>query len=327
VAFGTDRGTQQSLDLLRLDTYTRYGEYWLTHHMGPLATLVIVPVALIGWARRCRTGARRARGDHLRVSGRGIGGRPHVAGAIQPAQPRAAAAARRDFAGGGAAHLLAQIAAAFGVLWIGVLLVQWSIYTFDELAPLQARTPQLWVAATTRRGRPAALPTPGYWIAPDVLATIGSPEGDAESLGMLIDTWEIHRGTLRYLAARDKLNLTIAPLTEHTGAGWGDLFANRWLLRKDGDNSAVRAPGQALLARIDAHDPLFDQLYTPVKTLSAAQRRHGDTVHARRPAPAARIPGDPDRDRAGGRGAQRVVVARRHTALWRPRRRGVDGGA
>jgi hypothetical protein len=52
VAFGTDRGTQQSLDLLRLDTYTRYGEYWLTHHMGPLATLVIVPVALIGWARR-----------------------------------------------------------------------------------------------------------------------------------------------------------------------------------------------------------------------------------------------------------------------------------
>jgi hypothetical protein len=43
-----------------------------------------------------------------------------------------------------------------------------------------------------------------------VLATIGSPEGDADSLGMLVDTWEIHRGALRYLAARDKQNLTIA---------------------------------------------------------------------------------------------------------------------
>ena len=35
---------------------------------------------------------------------------------------------------------------------------------------------------------------------------------------------------------------------------------------KDGDNSAVKAPGQADLARIASGDPLFHQMYEPVKT-------------------------------------------------------------
>jgi hypothetical protein len=267
VAFGTDRGTQQSLDLLRLDTYTRYGEYWLTHHMGPLATLVIVPVALIGWARRLPHW-RQARPAVI-IYASAVVGSAVVLTLLAQSNPRNLVPLLPLVAillAEGLRTFSRRIAAAFGVLWIGVLLVQWSIYTFDELAWVQARTPQLWVRGDYTAWPASGPSDPGYWIGPDVLAMIGSPEGDAESLGMLIDTWEIHRGTLRYLAARDRLNLTIAPLTEHTGAGWGDLFANRWLLRKDGDNSAVRAPGQALLARIDAHDPLFDQLYTPVKT-------------------------------------------------------------
>jgi hypothetical protein len=267
VAFGTDRGTQQSLDLLRLSSYTRYGEYWLTHHMGPLATLVIVPVALIGWARRLPHW-RQARPPVI-IYASAVVGSAVVLTLLAQSNPRNLVPLLPLVAillAEGLRTFTRKIAAVFGVLWIGVLLVQWSIYTFDELAPLQARTPQLWVYGDYTAWPASGPSDPGYWIAPDVLATIGNPEGDAESLGMLIDTWEIHRGTLRYLAARDKLNLAIAPLTEHTGAEWGDLFANRWLLRKDGDNSAVRAPGQALLARIDAHDPIFDQLYTPVKS-------------------------------------------------------------
>ncbi|HHY55408.1 MAG TPA: hypothetical protein GYA08_08220 [Chloroflexi bacterium] len=266
VAFGTDRGTQQSLDLLRLSTYTRYGEYWLTHHMGPLATLVIAPVAFIGWARRIPQW-RQARPTVI-IYGATVVGAALVLTLLAQSNPRNLVPLLPLVAillAEGLRSFSRQVAAVLGALWIGVLLVQWSIYTFDELAPLQARTPQLWVYGDYTAWPASGSSAPGYWIGPDVLATIGSPEGDAESLGMLIDAWEIHRGTLRYLAARDQLNLTIAPLTEHTDAGWGDLFANRWLLRKDGDNSAVRAPGQALLARIDAGDPLFDQLYTPVK--------------------------------------------------------------
>ena len=266
VAFGTDRGTQQSLDLLRLDTYTRYGEYWLTHHMGPLATLVIVPVALIGWARRLPHW-RQARPTVI-IYWSALLGSVIVLTLLAQSNPRNLVPLLPLVAillAEGLRTFSRNVAALFGVLWIGVLLAQWSLYTFDELAWVQARTPQLWVYGDYTAWPARGPSDPGYWIAPDVLATIGSPEGDAESLGMLIDTWEIHRGALRYLAARDKLNLTIAPLTEHTGAEWGDLFANRWLLLKDGDNSAVRVPGQALLARIAAHDSLFDQLYTPVK--------------------------------------------------------------
>lgn len=266
VAFGTDRGTQQSLDLLRLSTYTRYGEYWLTHHMGPLATLVIVPAALIGWARRLPHW-RQARPTVI-LYWSALVGASIVLTLLAQSNPRNLVPLLPLVAillAEGLRTFSRQIAAVFGVLWISVLLVQWSIYTFDELAWVQARTPQLWVYGDYTAWPAHGPSDPGYWIGPDVLATIGSPEGDAESLGMLIDTWELHRGTLRYLAARDKLNLTITPLTEQTGAGWGDLFANRWLLLKDGDNSAVRAPGQALLARIAAHDPLFDQLYMPVK--------------------------------------------------------------
>lgn len=276
VAFGTDRGTQQSLDLLRLSTYTRYGEYWLTHHMGPLATLVIVPVALIGWARRLPHW-RQARSPVI-IYASAVVGSAVVLTLLAQSNPRNLVPLLPLVAillAEGLRTFSRRVAAVFGVLWIGVLLVQWSIYTFDELAPLQARTPQLWVYGDYTAWPARGSSDPGYWIGPDVLATIGSPEGDAESLGMLIDTWELHRGTLRYLAARDKLNLTIAPLTERTGATWGDLFANRWLLLKDGDNSAVRAPGQALLARIAAHDPLFDQLYTPVKSYPLP---NGDTA-------------------------------------------------
>jgi hypothetical protein len=43
------------------------------------------------------------------------------------------------------------------------------------------------------------------------------------------------------------------------------VLANRWILVKDGDNSAVKAPGQAVIAGIEQGNPLFHQLYAPVR--------------------------------------------------------------
>jgi hypothetical protein len=40
---------------------------------------------------------------------------------------------------------------------------------------------------------------------------------------------------------------------------------NQWVLLKEGDNSQVAAPGQALLQRISDNDPLFTPLYQEVK--------------------------------------------------------------
>ena len=68
-------------------------------------------------------------------------------------------------------------------------------------------------------------------------------------------------------------------LTEDHNHGWGDALANRWLLVKDGDNSNVGPPGQAVIDGIEHPDArgyqLFHQLYTPVQVFPLPD---GDTV-------------------------------------------------
>lgn len=275
VAFGTDRGTQESLDLLRPDMYARYFKYWLTHHMGPLATLLIMPVALIGWAMRLPRW-RQARPTvviyWLTVVGAYVSltllaqSNPRNIVPLLPLVAILLAESLRSYP--------RRIALAFGVAWMAVLLTQWSLYTFDGMARVYARSPQLWVHGDYTAWPATGSSDPGYWIGPDVLATIGNPEGDAESLGMLVDTWEIHRGKLRYLAALENQNITINALTEHD-ARWGSALTNRWILLKDGENPEVRESGRAILERIETGDALFDQLYRPVKQYPLPD---GDTV-------------------------------------------------
>ncbi|MBO9393442.1 hypothetical protein [Caldilinea sp.] len=167
-----------------------------------------------------------------------------------------------------------RVARILAATWFVVLLVQWSIYTFDSLAVIYERSPQLWVHGDYTAWPATGSSDPAYWIGPDVLATIGDPEGDAESLGVLVDTWEIHRGKLRYLAALHRQNITIQALTEHD-ARWGSVLLNRWLLIKDGDNAELSEAAQTILRRIEQGDRTFAQLYTPVKRYPLP---NGDTV-------------------------------------------------
>ena len=87
-----------------------------------------------------------------------------------------------------------------------------------------------------------------YASAPErMLAAIGEPpDGDADSLGILVNTWEVNRGAFRYLAERSDQTVKIMTLTEDKNRGWSDALANRWLLVKDGDNSNVSTPGLAV---------------------------------------------------------------------------------
>ena len=97
VAFGTDRGTQESFSLLRWSTYTRYFGYWLSHHMGPLATLLILPVAVVGLGPPLAGVAQGARHRRRLLAHRRRGvAVADAPGAVQPAQPGAAPAHRRD---------------------------------------------------------------------------------------------------------------------------------------------------------------------------------------------------------------------------------------
>jgi len=268
VAFGTDRGTQEAWNLLRLEQYTRYFSYWRTHHMGLLASLLIIPPALVGWWRK-RSVWRTPRMS-VAVVGLTVLSSWLLLTVVAQANPRNLVPILPAIAilivegwrmlGIPAAPLVAGMG-------LAVLSLQWSIYTFDALAPLYQRTPVLWVHGDYTAWPRTGSSDSGYWIHPDVLTTIrdANPTDNPATLGMLIDSWEIHRGAFRYLNTAEGYNVQINALTEDDTAGWSDLFANEWVLLKDGDNSAVKEPGQRLLAAIANDDALFDRLYKPVR--------------------------------------------------------------
>jgi 4-amino-4-deoxy-L-arabinose transferase-like glycosyltransferase len=281
VAFGTDRGTQEALDLTRLDNYTRYFGYWLSHHMGPLATLLILPPALYGWWRRWRAAGAEdsspAAANHSGPESTTIlwlmllsaylflaliaQANPRNLNALLPVVAILLVDSLRVYP--------RALAGGLAAVWMLVLGLQWAIYTADGLAPLFARTPSLWVQGDYLAWPATGSSDPGYWIQPDVLATIGNPPVDgpesAASFGMLSDAWELHRGSFRYLIAAQKRNINLMALTEANSRGWSDLLANQWVLLKTGDNSPVHPTGQQVIERILAGDPLFGLLYGEVK--------------------------------------------------------------
>lgn len=274
VAFGTDRGTQDAFDPWRLTNYTRYLLFLGREHLGLLAAVLILPAGLLPWLGRLRGWAQARPGSVLLWS--------VLLSTYLCLTPLAQATERNltpilpilaILLADGLRAYPRWLAASLGVLWVGVLAVQVGLYTFDQAAELQQRTAWLWAKSEYLVQPASGVTAPGYWIAPDVLATIlktteehgGQPAGKPVTLGMLIDSWEIHRGAFRYLIAEQQLPIELMALTEASSRGWSELLANQWVLLKDGDNRQVAAPGQALLQRIAQGDPLFTALYQPVK--------------------------------------------------------------
>ena len=274
VAFGTDRGTQEAFDLWRLSNYTRYFSFMGREHLGLLAALLILPAGLLPWLRRA-TGWRSARpgivvlwcallSTYLFLTPLAQATERNLT-PILPILAILLADALRAYG--------RWLGVTFAVTWICILAFQFGLYTFDQGAPLQQRTATLWAASEYLVQPTRGATDPGYWIAPDVLATVlqeaaaagGVLADKPVTLGMLIDSWEIHRGALRYLIAEQQLPIELMALTEAASRGWSELLENQWVLLKDGDNAQVAAPGQALLQRIAAGDPLFTALYQVVK--------------------------------------------------------------
>ncbi|MCB9119888.1 MAG: glycosyltransferase family 39 protein [Caldilineaceae bacterium] len=264
-----------------LSNYTRYFGFFYDEHLGPLAFWAIVPLALapwlLSWWRRL-TLNRPATLLWLSIVSAYVVLSlilQHNARNLVPVLPALAILAaialltyRRPF------PLL------IGVLWLAILAGQWALTTFQPLAPVLAQSQPLWVESDYVVPPASGSTDPGYWIEPAVLDAVmaessGAAGEEADSLGILVETWEVHRGLFRYLAERDKLNLTIMALTEPDSRGWSDALANRWLLVKDGDNGHVAAPGQAVIDRIAAGDALFHALYAPAATYPLPD---GDTI-------------------------------------------------
>jgi 4-amino-4-deoxy-L-arabinose transferase-like glycosyltransferase len=274
VAFGTDRGTQEAFDFWRLSNYTRYFLYLGREHLGLLPALLILPAGLLPWLGRAREWRKARTGIILLWS---------VLLSTYLFLTPLAQATERNLTPilPVLAILLADALRAYprwlgvtlGVAWVGVLALQFGLYTFDAARPFQQSTAAFWAKSEYLVQPTSGVTDPGYAIAPDVFATILETaekqgrlaDGKPVTLGMLIDSWEIHRGSFRYLIAEQKLPIELMALTEGSSRGWSELMQNQWVLLKEGDNSQVAAPGQALLQRIGNGDPLFTQLYQEVK--------------------------------------------------------------
>jgi len=274
VAFGTDRGNQEAFNLWRLTNYTRYFGFMVEEHLGLLAALVILPAGLAPWLRRLR-GWRSARpgiallwlvllSTYLFLAPLAQATERNLT-PILPVLAILLADALRAYP--------RWLSSALGVLWVGVLAMQVALYTFDGATPFYQRTAALWARSEYLVQPATGTTNPSYWIGPDVLATImatsvpngNPPEGKPVTLGMLIDSWEIHRGALRYLIAERQLPIDLMALTESDSRGWSEMMENQWVLLKEGDNRQVAPPGQALLQRLQGGDPLFTALYQEVK--------------------------------------------------------------
>jgi hypothetical protein len=252
--------------LFSAQRYQQYFVYLYRDHLGALAFWLILPAALWPWLRGWWT--------------------------KQPVQPRATLLWLSLLSAYGCLLLIAQqnqrnlvpllpafavlitlglqqyprrIAVVLGSVWIAVLGFQWNLYTFDRFAPLYLQSRPLW-AAIMYAMPPASLETdPGYWIAPDVLTHVADSSPEPQTLALLVNMHQIHRGIFKYLNALEQSTVKIKDGTESDSSAWYNLLTSHWVLFKEGSNHNVEAPGQAVLGRIFVNDPLFTTLFMPVK--------------------------------------------------------------
>jgi 4-amino-4-deoxy-L-arabinose transferase-like glycosyltransferase len=287
-AFGTYRGHYEAANPLRLWNYVRYPRYLVYYDIGPLLAYLMLPVGLWPWLWRLTRWVGGWRAVH--PAAWVLWGSVALAFAVlsQTSQDT-----ERNLApllpvialllSDGLRHYTRPLAYALAALWLGVAVWQYALYTFDGLTPLRQRTAHLWAVGEFLAAPASDLTNPGYWVAPDVLATINPTSGPPASFGMLVDSLNIHRGPFEHLVHLQRLNIVTMALAVEEEENEGDLFANQWVLVKDGDNHDVGLVGQAMIRRVLSGDPLFHQLYREVRryplpngeTVFLYQRSHG----------------------------------------------------
>lgn len=245
-----------------LKTYVYYLRYLFQQLIGPLLTLLLLPLLWpwlrVLWRRRGLEGSD----SHLAIALWLAVGSTYLAFTFaRYNSERSMLALLVPLAvllAAGAMALRPLFRTLLLVAALGVGLAQWALYTLPDAT--QVPVPPLFARGEFLQPPASGATDPGYWLAPDVLATIAASEGGPASFGMLVNSVEIHRGPYRYLIDAQALDIELTALTEKTNQ-WGDLFAQQWILVKDGSNHDVEEPGRAAIARIASGDGLFELLY------------------------------------------------------------------
>ena len=316
---------QEDVAPLAVGNVTRYFRYIYEHHLGALAFWTIIPAALAPWAAAWLR--RRWLQPRAAILWLSTGGALFVLVLLQQQNARNLAPLLP-----GLAVLLAiglgayprPLRISLGAVWLLALAVQWSVFTFDRWFPLYEQYPALWVRPDYSQP-PSTGPTdPSYWVGPALLDAITAGRDDPQSLGVLVNTHQVHRGVFRYLIAAEERKVGVRALTTQDGATWTNLLASQWVLRKNGDNRNVAGPGLALLDRIQSGDPHFAALYELVEryplpdgdTLFLYHRAAGPGWPEADPEQAARAQAIADAVRAAWSDHAQLVYGSPELAVW-----------
>lgn len=263
---------------LNIVNYLRYFFFFQDYHLGALATWIIVPTALFPWLRALWL--RKPLRAQSVIFWLTLLSTYLVLLLLSQSSPRFLVPALPAVAVLGAISLWQyrpRLRLTLGIVWVAILALQWSLFTFDGLQPVYAQSERLWTLRDYSV-QPRSYDTDlGFWIEPDILdqmTAVGSPE--VQRLGMLANSHQLHRGMIKYLIELEQRPVEVQTLTESNSPGWLGVLSSQWVLVNEGDNKDVDAPAQALIQRILGGDPVFDALYQEVKRYALP---NGDTAH------------------------------------------------
>lgn len=277
VAWGTGAGDYRGLAAVNLSHYWRYPRLFFQHHLGLSVTVVVVVVGLAPWLRVRRlwlvqwpaalTLWLSALSPFLLLTFTSQSSSRNLV-AILPLLALLISL--------GLSAYPKRWRVAIAALWIVVLFAQWAVVSFDGLGGLRRATAVLWVEDAYAVPPSSGLTDPGYWIVPDVLATIEAHTPISTTLGVLLDTVPLHSGSFGFATELAHLPIDIETLTYNSTNGLYKVIPYQWVLLKDGSQEELQDAARGVATAILDGAPWFHQLYTLAKSYPLPS---GDTAY------------------------------------------------
>jgi hypothetical protein len=262
VAFGTGGGDFDAADWSSSNQYFRYSRLFFQHHTGLAIGLLLLPAGLLSWLWCGRTWLRELPGALLIWV---VTLSPFVLLIVtSQTNSRNLVPILPLFAILVCMGLLAypiRWRYAVATVWLAILLLFWSLSTFDGLNGLRSQTSILWPTQSYTVAPASGVSDPGYWIVPEVLAQIDASSAQTTTLGVLLDTAPLHGGSFEYPILVEERAIDLTSLAGPRLKGIPDILRNQYILTKDGDNREMAAPAQAMAAQLLAGAPWFQALY------------------------------------------------------------------
>lgn len=152
-----------------------------------------------------------------------------------------------------------------GTVWVIVLVIQWSIFTFNLPFHSFGRE-DLWVSSKYVFRANAWPADDRYWVAPKIIHQIAknnTPE--TQSIGVLVNKPQIYANAIKNEVLFQHLNATIYDIATNNANVWLESMSSQWLITKDGDTQSTSMSGQEIASSLLQNRPPFSLLYREVQ--------------------------------------------------------------